>query len=255
MKEYRLYVYKSNSDIVDVTNECLNFKYDAGSVMETGDLFPDNPVKTLQCSLLNTNNKQYSPHYNKGKIKYKSTTLNLVSGVYLYDLPFENTLMIYDKSQKYLLNIMQGKVRVGSTNGVQTESIPVRIAYLDIEEMNPINYIQSTIEQEYFDIGEIGYFEFGNQLYYQSQFEQVFELSPLIQEGNRVSLYEDTVSYSFGTYAYNGNGTNQIVIKNSKTAFKVNMLNCRKYNDLKLYFDFGSLGYYELGNEEYFKNS
>lgn len=253
MKEYRLYVYKTDSTIVDVTNECTSFKFDAGSVMETGDLFPDNPVKTMQCSLVNTNNKQYSPHYNKGKVKYINTTLNLQSGVYLYDLPFENTLMIYDKSNKYFLNIMQGKIRVGSINSVSTESIPVKIAYLDIDEMNPINYIQANEEQEYFDIGEIGYFEFGNQLYYQSQFEQVFAFSPLIQEGNRVSLYEDTVSYSFSTYAYNGNGTNQLLIKNSKTAFKVNMLNCRKYNDLKLYFDFGSLGYYELGNEEYFK--
>jgi len=222
MKEYRLYVYKSNTDIVDVTNECLNFKYDAGSVMETGDLFPDNPVKTLQCSLINTNNKQYSPHYNKGKIKYISTTLNLVSGVYLYDLPFENTLMIYDKSQKYLLNIMQGKVRVGNVNGVQTESIPVKIAYLDITEENPLNYVDT-------------------------------EFSPLIQEGNRVSLYEDTVSYSFLDYLIQGNGTDTLTVYNTGSPQQILVMGSKVNFTSENYYDMSQKNYFVECGKNYYK--
>lgn len=223
IKEHRLFIYKSNSEIIEATDSCLSFNFDAGSVTETGDLYADNPSKTLGIKLLNTNNKQYSPHYTKGKIKFVDTTMNLVSGTNIYNLPYETTLMIYDKSNKYHMLISQDKIRVNSYNGVETETINVRIAYLDITTNNALNYIDG-------------------------------QFSPLLQERARVTLYEDTVDYSFMDYLVQGNGTDTLTIYNTGTpkdiiimGTTINFISKNYYEEtLNNYFIECSQNYYKL---------
>ena len=97
----RLLVYKTNGNIVDVTDNLTSLTIEKGSVEETGDTTADNPSTTINFTLKNTNNKQFSPHFEKGKYVYDTEYKLTLTGAESYDLPFPYTAEVVSMTEGY----------------------------------------------------------------------------------------------------------------------------------------------------------
>ena len=137
----RLLVYKTNGNIVDVTDNLTSLTIEKGSVEETGDTTADNPSTTINFTLKNTNNKQFSPHFEKGKYVYDTEYKLTLTGAESYDLPFPYTAEVVSMTEGYHIQLLNKKIYVDSWSEPLTGiEITLGITYIDTSINNELNY-------------------------------------------------------------------------------------------------------------------
>lgn len=190
----RLLVYKTNGNIVDVTDNLTSLTMEKGSVEESGDTTADNPSTTINFTLKNTNNKQFSPHFEKGKYIYDTEYKLTLTGAESYNLPFPYTVEVISMTEGYNVQILNKKIYVDSWSEPLTGiEITLGIVCIDITVNNELNYVND-------------------------------EFSPLIQVGNRVSWYRDIYKNSYDTLILSGQDSDRITFNTTKKVLDVAIL-------------------------------
>lgn len=221
----RILIYKSDgSEIIDVSDHVQSLSLEKGSVEETGDIYADNPVQSVNITLKNTNEKQFSPHFEKGKMVFNQDYELTLNGGNEYNLPYSYIEQVVSLTDGYMAQMLGDKIYIDCFEGYElTGTIKLGITYIDTTVDNPLNHITGNV------------------------------FSPLISIGNRVSWYRDMLKNTYEGYNITGNGTNQITIDTTKNPINVALMGV--YVGARNYYSWLSENYFDILQDNYFQTA